>query len=224
MTGIFTTQIKEQRLREKKMPNYCNNLLIIKGRPEDLDKFKEQYKNSVKYHDGKEETLWIDFRKVNPDKNYKDEEIEKFNANPELVKRYEGSFYEYWHDNHDYNYRAEEWGQKWNYNGEEPAISNDKKRLVYRFDTAWSPAIPIIITLIGRHRELDFDYSYDEPGMAFGGKIKSEQGEIIEEEEYNITTGICPECDSWNIKPDYENKYECDCGNIFSQEEAKKDD
>lgn len=206
------------------MPNLCINTLIIKGRPDDLVKFKEQYKNSTKYHSGEEDFLWIDFRKVNPDTKYKNEEIEKFNANPELVNEYNGSFEEYWFGNHDYHYREKEWGQKWNYNGEEPAWSSDKKRLIYRFDTAWTPAIPIIYTLIERHHELDFDYKYEEGGQGFGGRIKSEQGKIIKEEEYNITLGVCPECEEWNTKPDYEDKYKCYCGKIFTQEEAKKDD
>lgn len=205
------------------MPNYCFNYLEVKGSPDALKKFRDKYENSLKFRDGSEQFLWIDFRKVNPDTEYRKELVEEFNSNPELVEEYAGDFKAYWASK-DYDYRMEEWGNKWNYNGDEPAISSNNKVLVYRFDTAWSPVIPIIHTLIQDNPDLSFDYEYSEPGNCFGGKIKGIKGGITQEEEYNIDTGVCPECETWNIKPDYKDKYECGCGKTYTQEESKSDE
>lgn len=45
--------------------------------------------------------------------------------------------------------------------------------------TAWSPPIEWLIAVSGLHPELEISLDYDEPGMDFGGSVKTMRGELV---------------------------------------------
>jgi hypothetical protein len=65
-----------------------------------------------------------------------------------------------------YNWNVEHWGTKWNAGDE--YVSDDNG--VWGFDTAWSPAEPVIRALAERFPDITFIHDYVEQGIAFVGR------------------------------------------------------
>lgn len=205
------------------MPNWCINSLTIRGTNEELQKFKKRYKTRKIHTDStlSDDVNWLDFSKIiSPNK---DEFIEEWNFNEEHRKRY-SDFSEAWYNEIGYDWKIDNWGTKWNAcNTSKPEQSDGE--LIYHFETAWSPPLPVIQAMMEHHKKLDFYFTYEETGMGFAGELQSEKGQIIEENEYNIESNMCPKCDGevYNSKRDTEEHFYCDgCGESYTKEEAEK--
>ena len=78
-------------------------------------------------------------------------------------------------------FRLNNWGTKWRL--EEDSTSIDRwsdENVSIRFDTAWSPCLPIVTRLAEMFPILRFEYTYQEEGMDFSGFATFENGELID--------------------------------------------
>lgn len=165
------------------MPNHIRNRLTIFGNKEDIEKCLKEISGIYdgKYDDGG--VRRIDFRKIVP----MPEEIfntEAPNRNEELAKELKKK---YGHPDW-YEWSCANWGTKWNaYNIEEEEY--DKPNSI-SFDTAWSSPRPVILELSKKYPDLDFGviYADEDWGSNYGQYIYS-NGEIIEDERYNVRSG-----------------------------------
>lgn len=80
-----------------------------------------------------------------------------------------------------YDRRIEEWGTKWNTH--EVNLQELGGVLVYTFNTAWAPPVPVIEALARRFVGVEVTLAYDEPGMDFGGFMYWVDGELVDQLE-----------------------------------------
>lgn len=87
-----------------------------------------------------------------------------------------------------YNWNVKHWGTKWNC-GE---VWNDRAddfvvegKTSYNFDTAWSPAEPVIHALSGLFPTLTITHRYCEGGMGFAGEVIYHAGNEISRREFD---------------------------------------
>jgi hypothetical protein len=197
------------------MPNWCENYLQVNGELKDLESFKQEVK-------GEEE--WIDFNKIISNEETKIESKKTWNTMTEEEKKRwfmfekdeQAAFNSYWFNNVGYNWQIDNWGTKWQSNISEPETQGDA--LMYVFDSAWSPPIPIIQSLIKKYPKLRFYFEYEEPGCCFAGELTGENGEILIDEYWKTESEECPECEQWNTKKKGEEFFECsECGNEYKE-------
>ena len=80
-----------------------------------------------------------------------------------------------------YDWRCDNWGTKWDIDAE--LTDYDDEFLCYEFDSAWSPPIDAFITASKKkHKNLEFNLKYEEPGMCFMGVYKCENGKVIQDD------------------------------------------
>jgi hypothetical protein len=121
-----------------------------------------------------------------------------------------------------YNFNNNKWGTKW-----DVAVSDDEKwaeteitgesstHISYRFNTAWSPPLPVIEELSVQHPELEITLEYEEE-QGWGGEIlwTKEGSSIIN--EYDIP-------DSHQDYVDRDNEDGCRCACEEDEDEWYKD-
>lgn len=78
-----------------------------------------------------------------------------------------------------YTWQADHWGTKWG--AYDLSIHSDLGLLRLSFDTAWSPAVPIIEKLAEMFPALEIEHHFDEPGMCFQGTHTYMEGELVNE-------------------------------------------
>lgn len=67
-----------------------------------------------------------------------------------------------------YRWQVDKWGTKWDVNA--TIHSQTKYRIVYQYDTAWSPNIMFFYNICEKYPLLTFDVKYREEGMGFKGE------------------------------------------------------
>lgn len=111
-----------------------------------------------------------------------------------------------------YEWRLAHWGTKWDASFGEPFlglsagdeadvdVSVESKRAtitptvaIYKFDTAWSPPVPVIEAASEQHPELEFTLRFGEPGNDFAGEVRFLAGLTLEEQELEVTDVLAPE-------------------------------
>lgn len=152
--------------RGAKMPNWCNNVVEIRGP-------RAQVKALVDHR--------LDFMKIYP--YPKDLDItagrEGADDSPEqmqLVAAEESNLRKYGYKNW-YDWCVSEWGTKWNAGGEDNQDMQidydedvgDTAIALFHFDTAWAPAVGVLQKLKDDHPELSIECRYHEPGVGFMG-------------------------------------------------------
>ena len=90
-----------------------------------------------------------------------------------------------------YNWHVENWGTKWDVDGE--LINESSETLDYVFDSAWTPPIEAFTKISLDYPTLRFKLEFEETGMEFAGYADIEKG-IADVCEEKIESGICPEC------------------------------
>ena len=146
------------------MPNFCNNKLILVASNELLNKFWIENRLMV---DDKEENRFLSFTKSVP--------------RPEN----ESSFH--WNINN--------WGTKWDtldcnlieVDEIDDILNENHTKLTYNFDTAWSPPSKWLETIASIYKDITFELEFSEPGLNFYGKKKFENGELIDDEECDLS-------------------------------------
>jgi len=185
------------------MPNWCDNDLWIravgKNKEQQLREFATfaqspeghiEFNNFVPYPARftrmdkiveELNTLWNDMR---------DESGIDRKTNP--------TAYEAWYKDHPppglsdgynsggYEWCVENWGTKWG--ACQAKLSKDeyeKGCLLYQFDTAWSPPLPIILAMSQRFPKLKFTLRYYECGAGFKGTYQVTVGQVLRDESGN---------------------------------------
>lgn len=147
------------------MPNYCNNVVEIRG-PQKVVKALVDHK--------------LDFQKIHP--YPKDLDITAGREGPDdsveqkaLVAKEKANLKKYGHKNW-YDWCVSEWGTKWNAGGVDSEMVVDfdedvdnQGTALFHFDTAWAPALGVLQKLKDNHPELSIECRYWEPGVGFMG-------------------------------------------------------
>ena len=136
--------------------------------------------------------------------------------------------------NNWYDWNVRNWGTKWDVASTDEEIysetslidegidDNQKYFLVYRFDTAWSPPIPVIEKLSKQYPSLKINLDFEEE-TGWGGEIEFTDGQQIVLSEYGWQ---CRECSAqleetpWCDDCEYDMCPECGYGE--PDEECKK--
>jgi hypothetical protein len=142
------------------MPNWCDNTLTVEGAEETVQRFKQM----AKLQAGKADSdLSLASLYPIPDNVYQGD------LGPEESQRYGKNTWYHWCITH--------WGTKWDVQ----ATLTDALpvRLVYWFQSAWSPPVPWLKKVARDFPRLRFVLTYDEPGMAFAGTAIADQGRLI---------------------------------------------
>jgi hypothetical protein len=146
------------------MPNYCANTLVIEGDKARLNHF--QHKARSVERAGKA----LERRMVKEPLTFG-----KFLPVPKNVD---------WFD-----WCVANWGTKW-----EPdtySVYREPNRLVYTFNTAWSPPLEWLMAAAIVRPKLKFILEYDEPGMVYQGRVVYFGGYLAHEEHYSDATYEC---------------------------------
>jgi len=183
------------------MPNWCSNTLIVTGDKEELKKFKE-FAQTEK--DGKINVL--DHEQFIPyPQKFKDLDKEDANCSFNLG---EGENKEKDKDKlvdglNGYDWCLKYYGTKWGIC--EPNLNSDDNddELVYLFETAWSPPLPIIKKMGEMFKSLNFSLEFEESGCDFMGNFCVEDGEIINDET-RAYEPYCDECEHRGYDVEYD--------------------
>lgn len=146
-------------------PNWCENELTIKGKKKDLDKFKSKLKDKLDFND------FIPYP-------------ENFRMLDEKARKHEektGNWIKDGYNSGGYQWCCENWGTKWNASNCE--VTKDEKKVLFRFDTAWSPPIPVIIAMSKKFPKLRFNLRYWEGGMGVKGSLTLKNGKCINNQQ-----------------------------------------
>ena len=147
------------------MPNYCNNVVEIRG-PQKVVKALVDHR--------------LDFQKIYPYPADLDIVAGRSGADdsPEqkaLVAAEKANLKKYGYKNW-YDWCVSEWGTKWNAGGSDNADmqidwdeDGDDSIALFQFDTAWAPALGVLQKLKDDHPELSIECRYNEPGVGFMG-------------------------------------------------------
>jgi hypothetical protein len=147
------------------MPNYCNNVVEIRGPV-------AQVKALVDHK--------LDFQKIHPYPPELDITAGREGADdsPEqkaLVAAEESNLKKYGYKNW-YDWCVNNWGTKWNAGGDNDAMmvdydedQGDQGTALFQFDTAWAPPLGVLEKLMDTHPELSIECRYHEPGVGFFG-------------------------------------------------------
>jgi hypothetical protein len=111
-----------------------------------------------------------------------------------------------------YNWNVRNWGTKWSA-GEvwNDRLDDDNKvdgHTSYNFDTAWSPAEPVIAALAEKFPALSITHRYCEGGMGFAGQVVYLNGVESLRDEYDSGEAFPDE--AWIRDEDGSNTYERD--------------
>ena len=191
------------------MPNWCYNTLTITGKPKALNKLVKEIQ-VTEYQVDKEllpEVTKFSFQKVIP-------------MPKDLLEN--GGWY---------NWRVSNWGTKWSADVQYETIDMwENGEIFIDFNTAWSPAIPIIETLSKNNPKLTFFWRFNEESNAYWGIHKIKNGKYLESaegefntcaeyNEFGLTHHICKMCDEWLDECNNSNEQEFVCESCTKEKE-----
>lgn len=189
------------------MPNWCHNTLTVTGEAELLQRFvaaarptdaviEENYRTWKSYTGEQKPTL----------EEYRKQVIGMQPLSFESFKPMPASESENW-----YEWNIANWGTKWDASFGQPFIALGDEGMdpeksaeahgvtdtptvaVYKFDTAWTPPIPVLQAMSDQHTELEFVLRFAEVGNDYAGEMKWVSGVLIDEEELKVTEVLAPE-------------------------------
>jgi hypothetical protein len=136
------------------MPNWAYNSLTVSGKVEDMDKWRVALANE---HDLEPR---LSFNKLYP--------------LPEEEK------------NNWYNWRIQHWGTKWDIADEEGKAPDNSSptEYFYDFETAWSPPLEWLSTIVKDFPKLKFELGWYEEQMFYGGLTIYEDRILIRDDYY----------------------------------------
>jgi hypothetical protein len=127
------------------MPNWCENRLTVSGPTYYVDRFMQKAKGE---DNGRE-------------KDYEDSDLSL-----DALMPLPDSEKDNWYD-----WRIKHWGTKWDVKARivEEVVNGDNKSVTYFFDSAWSPPVDLIASIVDDFVNLRFRLAYAEGGMGFVG-------------------------------------------------------
>jgi hypothetical protein len=112
-----------------------------------------------------------------------------------------------------YNWNVANWGTKWNchevWNDREEDANVFAGRTSYNFDTAWSPAEPVVAALSGLFPTLVITHRYCEGGNGYAGQVVYHSGNEVSRDEYSGDNDNLPD-EAWFVEEDGSRSYERD--------------
>jgi hypothetical protein len=138
------------------MPNWCNNTLEVTGPNQHVQRFKDKAVGHYPWSKEPDEPNPLNFHSLVPI--------------PEsiLAAPYEDAGYD-WENKY--------WGCKWG--SCETRLQAEDGRLVYTFDTAWSPPLELLETVAKDWPALRFVLDYEEPGVGLKGSMTHESEAML---------------------------------------------
>jgi hypothetical protein len=147
--------------------------------------------------------------------------------------------------NHWYDWNVRNWGTKWEVGVHDDdrypdteIMDEGKDFISYRFNTAWSPPLPIVGELSVQYPNLTFTLSYEEE-TGWGGEVVFVNGNGAEIESYESKCRDCDEIDTleycdngcgqlceschWLGEADLDCVAECDIHKVFLTDEYVPD-
>jgi len=98
------------------------------------------------------------------------------------------------HPDNWYNWNIANWGTKWSasevWHDRTDDDGNVAGQTNYGFDTAWSPAEPVVAALAEKFPTLRIIHRYCEGGMGYAGEVVYINGEESRREEYDSGTAV----------------------------------
>ena len=147
------------------MPNYCNNVVEIRGPVKQVKALVDHRLDFMKIYPYPKDLDIVAGRSGADDSP---EQIQLVAAEKSNLKKYG---YKNWYD-----WCVSEWGTKWNAGGSDNADmqidwdeDGDNSIALFQFDTAWAPALGVLQKLKDDHPELSIECRYHEPGVGFMG-------------------------------------------------------
>ena len=147
------------------MPNYCNNVVEIRGPVKVVKALVDHRLDFMKIYPYPKDLDIVAGRSGADDSP---EQIQLVAAEKSNLKKYG---YKNWYD-----WCVSEWGTKWNAGGSDNADmqidwdeDGDDSIALFQFDTAWAPALGVLQKLRDDHPELSVECRYHEPGVGFMG-------------------------------------------------------
>jgi hypothetical protein len=149
------------------MPNWCRNVLTVRGDDQIVREFDQAFK-------GREtEEEIVEMEKVREEEWEGAEQVYSFNA-----------LYPVPDEVHDrYSWCNLHWGTKWDICGQRNIAIVEPGYAEYNFSTAWSPPAAWLAKVARDWPDLDFELSYYEPGCCFAGSHRYSEGKLVSEEE-----------------------------------------
>jgi hypothetical protein len=155
------------------MPNWCENVLYVKGDKSTLLEFIQKVKNSPEQAEKRKQGYDIlgnlyptPQELVDTASGWSNDE----DVQAEREKQYEANRAKYGHSDW-YGWNNANWGTKW---GDcETYLADDEEKIgdfiEFQFQTAWSPPLEGISKIASMFPTLGFALSYSEEGMGFFG-------------------------------------------------------
>lgn len=110
-----------------------------------------------------------------------------------------------------YNWNVANWGTKWNcgdvWNDREDTGDSTEGRTSYNFDTAWSPAEPVVLALSGLFPTLVITHRYCEGGMGYAGQVIYHGGNEVSRDEFSSENDRLPD-EAWLVEADGSRSWE----------------
>jgi hypothetical protein len=185
------------------MPNWCQNKLVIRGRPNNLKRFRGENKNYAKNEKSPaivadnlpEEGINAELsfeRHLPTPKEFKDKPSPppgKPDGMSDLMQVLSGEKEPYdW-----YTWRLANWGTKWDLgDGTQVEENYEDGWIAYSFDSAWSPPIMWLMSVSEKYPLLFFRLEYEEGGNSFEGFVETSNGKELRKHEGPYTR--CYEC------------------------------
>ena len=196
------------------MPNWCMNNLNVSGSPDEVKRFRLKAKGAVQNYNDYRGNEWeafddirlraltqsppelgdpsdLSFHRLYPvpnevmslpyDSGQRNKILTKLGMSTEGLS--------------GYNWENAYWGVKWGARSVHAHEDEDGRSIHYSFDTAWGPPMGLMEKIVKDFPELSFTLGYEEPGMAFAGKISWQDGECVSE-------------DSWEMENDEDEDYD----------------
>ena len=159
------------------MPNWFNFSLEVSGKKEDVQEFVQNVKGSKGYDT---EGYEFDFNHFIP----QPDNIFRGNLGLNEEKYCKDNNLPNW-----YNWNVDNWGTKWNANIDDSYwVSELEKVSSFRYDmaTAWADPRPIIVKMIEKYPDLDFEIQGEEESNEYGIYISTYEDVFLEEEPTQI--------------------------------------
>ena len=154
------------------MPNWCSNVVMIKGDPQAIKTVKamlEEKGNVFSLNKVRECPPAL----LNASAPNRSEQSAAFNTSKYGAK----DWYDWCNNN---------WGTKWN-TADTHITMDDEDQVAYSFETAWAPPLPVYEKLAEMFPNINIFINYDESGCAFAGWRYYENGMLAKEQEYDTS-------------------------------------
>jgi hypothetical protein len=154
------------------MPNWCNNILTVRGNPEEVARLVEQAKGPDQYY---ARQGWED-EDFDPKQHAEESpSVFSFHQLVPLPDSVIGGDY----DPAGYNAEHEYWGVKWGASHPE-LVRNEGHYVDYRFSTPWAPPVEFMLRVSKKFPGLIFALSFVEE-MPTSGRVAVKDGEVLED-------------------------------------------